>query len=71
MTDIILYSTGCPRCTVLKAKLDSKKISYEEIHSIDTMIGLGISQVPVLSVNGQLKDFKEAVDWVNSQEEND
>lgn len=71
MTDIILYSTGCPRCTVLKAKLDSKKISYEEIYSIDTMIGLGISQVPVLSVNGQLKDFKEAVDWVNSQEEND
>lgn len=71
MADIIFYSTGCPRCNVLKAKLDSKNISYEENHSIDTMIGLGISQVPVLSVNGQLKSFKEAVEWVNSQEGND
>ena len=26
---VILYSTGCPKCQVLKSKLDSKNISYE------------------------------------------
>ena len=25
---INLYSTGCPKCTVLKKKLDSKNIKY-------------------------------------------
>lgn len=67
MTNIILYSTGCPRCDVLKDKLDSKAVSYSVNNSVDEMTELGISEVPVLSVNGQLMKFKEAVEWVNNQ----
>ena len=65
--NIILYSTGCPRCEVLKSKLNDKAISYTENNSVDEMTALGITQVPVLSVNGNLYEFKEAVEWVNNK----
>lgn len=64
---IILYSTGCPKCKVLKAKLDSKKISYDIISDTSVMINKGIETVPVLEVNGNVMDFKTAVDWINER----
>lgn len=67
MKNIILYSTGCPRCDVLKEKLDDKSISYRVNESIEDMSELGIVNVPVLSIDGQLLEFKEAVEWVNNE----
>lgn len=64
---IILYSTGCPRCEVLKSKLADKSILYTENGSVDEMTALGITQVPILSIDGQMYEFKEAVDWINKQ----
>lgn len=64
---VILYSTGCPKCRVLKQKLDSKSIHYAEENSVDVMLSLGIMQVPVLSVDGKLLSFSEANEWVNTQ----
>lgn len=64
---VILYSTGCPRCDVLKDKLTEKAVPFTENNSVDEMTALGITQVPVLSVNGNLYEFKEAVDWVNNK----
>ena len=62
---IILYSTGCPKCKVLKSKLEDKGIEFVENDSVEEMTELGITQVPVLSVCGALLDFKKAVTWVN------
>lgn len=68
MNDIyILYSTGCPKCEVLKKKLAEKGVQYTENNSVDEMLKLGMEAVPVLKVNDRLLDFKEAVDWVNKQ----
>lgn len=67
INEIVLYSTGCPRCTVLKKKLAERGIAFEEENSVDKMIGLGITTVPVLKVNGRLLDFTAAVKWVNEQ----
>lgn len=64
---VILYSTGCPRCDVLKDKLTDKAVPFTENNSVDEMTALGITQAPVLSVNGNLYEFKEAVDWVNNK----
>lgn len=64
---VILYSTGCPRCNVLKSKLSEKEIEYSEITSVEDMKTLGITEVPILSINGQMHDFKSAVEWVNKQ----
>ena len=65
--DINLYSTGCPKCEVLKKKLTEKDIPYTENNSVDEMLALGITQVPVLDNNGTFMDFKQAVEWVNKQ----
>lgn len=64
---VILYSTGCPKCKVLKAKLDSKEISYDIISDTSVMINKGIETVPVLEVDGNVMDFKTAVDWINER----
>jgi 5'(3')-deoxyribonucleotidase/glutaredoxin len=65
--EITLYSTGCPKCKVLKKKLKEKGIKYTENNSVDEMLSLGISQVPVLSVDNKLLDFSTANNWVNQQ----
>jgi len=64
---VVLYSTGCPKCNVLKKKLDAKKIVYSVNDSVEEMLQIGITQVPVLCVDGKLLDFKPASDWINEQ----
>lgn len=66
MDKVILYSNNCPRCKILKRKLDDNKINYEIIDDVDIMIDKGLSTVPVLEINGRMLDFKEAVEWVNN-----
>lgn len=63
--NIKLYSTGCPKCKVLKAKLDSKGIEYEIIDDVDEMMRLGMTTVPCLGVDDKIMNFKESVDWIN------
>ena len=64
--DVVFYSTGCPKCKVLKAKLDSKSIDYTIFNDVDRMVEMGITTVPDLMVDGKLMNFKESVDWLNS-----
>lgn len=65
--NVVLYSTGCPKCNILKKKLTEKNISYTENQNVEEMIALNINEVPVLSVDGELMNFGNAVKWVNSQ----
>lgn len=65
--DIVLYSTGCPKCIILKKKLAEKDIQYVENNDVEKMTSLGIDYVPVLCVNGKMLQFKEANDWINQQ----
>jgi hypothetical protein len=65
MISIVLYSTGCPKCSILEKKREEKKIPYDTVTDIEEMITLGINEVPVLSVNGDLLPFAKAVKWIN------
>ena len=65
---VTLYSTGCPRCKVLKSKLDSKGIDYTIFNDVDRMVEMGITTVPNLMVDGKLMNFKESIEWVNTVE---
>lgn len=64
---VILYSTGCPKCKVLVAKLNAKNIKYNTVSDVSIIISKGISTVPVLEVNGTIMDFKTAVKWINER----
>lgn len=66
--NVILYSTGCPKCNVLKTKLANKKIKYIENNNVDDMLSLGIEEVPVLSIDERLLTFTEANQWINESE---
>ena len=67
--EIILYSTGCPKCKVLERKLHDKGIYYTKNKSLNEMERLGFTTVPVLYVSGKYLKFNEAVKWINEQEE--
>lgn len=61
---MVLYSTNCPKCKILKEKLDSKHIEYEINSDIDKMISLGFTHVPILEVSGKYLNFAEAMKYI-------
>lgn len=65
--EVTLYTTHCPKCTVLEMKLSQKNIPYTQETSMEEMQRLGILSVPMLKVNNKMLPFKRAVDWVNEQ----
>lgn len=63
---INFFTTGCPKCKILKKKMDDKGISYNTVTDIEVMTALGIESVPVLQFDdGALMDFGQAIKWVN------
>ena len=63
---IIMYTTHCPQCKVLEKMLNDKKIEYTQITDIDIMKSKGIQSVPYLEVEGELKNFKESMEWIRN-----
>lgn len=65
---VILYEHGCPRCKVLKTKLDQKGIRYETVNDIAIMKAKGFSEAPKLEISdGTILGFKEAIEWIKEQ----
>ena len=65
---IILYSTGCPKCSVLKAKLDKANIEYEVINDMKIMLDKGFMAAPKLEVidgdTTKVFDFAPAINYI-------
>lgn len=61
---ITLYSTGCPKCSVLKKKLDMAHIKYEICREINIMEQKGMKSAPALEVDGKILDFNAAIKWL-------
>lgn len=78
-SNIVLYSTGCPKCEVLKKKLDQNAIPYTICKDTELMKQLGFEEVPILRVGNKCSmagnyfetfrdmNFTEAVQWINEQ----
>lgn len=66
-TEITLFTTHCPKCKVLRVKLDAAGINYSIVEDIEVMRQLGINEVPYLRVNGELMNFSTAIKWVNER----
>lgn len=73
---IRLYSTGCPRCNVLKKKLDEAGIEYETITDTTEIARvldeIKTDMVPILSIDEDeeitvFMEFPQAVKWVGEQ----
>lgn len=66
---IILYTTHCPMCKALKMKLDEQSITYTCVDNVEEMLKLGIRNAPVLSVDGKLLNYREALLWLRGEKE--
>ena len=65
--NVILYSTGCPKCNILKKKLADAKIDYSVIEDVDVMVSKGLKDVPWLEVDGNLMNFADSSKWINER----
>jgi glutaredoxin-related protein len=63
---VIFYSTHCPKCNVLKKKLDQKNVAYEEVNDVEIMTQKGFMQAPMLEVDDKVMNFSEATNWINT-----
>ena len=61
---IILYSTNCPKCKILKAKLDEKNIEYIINSDVNEMLSKGFKIVPVLEVDERILNYLDAVKYI-------
>ncbi len=61
---ITLYSTGCPKCNILKTKLNEKGVEYEICDDVDAMQEKGFTVVPMLEVDGKIMNFLESNKWI-------
>ena len=63
--EIILYSTGCPKCKVFEKKMDSAALEFtietdnEKVK--DACEKLGTLSVPILEIDGRVYGFTDAV----------
>ena len=64
--NIILYTTHCPKCTVIEKKLKAKNIPFTEVDDVETMQALGFHSLPVLKVDDEILNFQQAYKWVFS-----
>lgn len=66
---VTLYTTHCPRCSVLEKKLKAKNVGFSEVSNVEIMKSKGFTNVPMLDVDGIVMDFISANEWVNSLED--
>ena len=64
---VTLYSNDCPKCKILKLKLDNKNIEYSLCSDINIMMSKGFQSTPMLEVDEKTMNFNEAINWVKEQ----
>lgn len=65
--NVTLYTTHCPKCSVLEKKLKMAGVEYTPSEDIQKMLELGFKSAPVLDVDGEIYLFKEACIWADDQ----
>lgn len=69
---VTLYSNDCPRCKMVKASLDAKKIPYEIVSDEKQIVEMaekhGVMSLPFAVIEGIFYGSKELQKWVIAQE---
>jgi len=65
----IVILGDCPRCSVIKTKMERKNIKFQTITDEDkiqdTALALGIRELPISFVDGEYKTFMEMNKLIN------
>ena len=66
---IVYSSSTCPKCKVLKTKLDKAGIEYQVNENIEDAKALGIKTLPYVQLqDGTLLDFGKAIAFIRDME---
>lgn len=66
--EIVLYSSStCGMCKMVKDALKKAKISFNVNQDENYMLSHGISNIPILEVNGKRMNAQEAIKWINGR----
>lgn len=67
MSNIILYSTGCPACMAVENMLKNNSIPYTKTDDVEGLIERGFTRVPVLQ-NGEeyIEDIEEILSFIKN-----
>ena len=69
---ITLYSTGCPKCKVVKSKLEALNINYRLVEDIDEINvyadSYDIHEAPFMVVDGNIMLFKDILRFLKEKE---
>lgn len=66
---IVLYTTKtCPKCNIVKAKLEKKHINYTVIDDPNVLAEKGYFSTPVLEVDDvPMNNMLDINEWINKQ----
>lgn len=67
--EVVLYTTHCPKCKVLEKKLRDAHLFFKTVDDEQAMIEKGFMEAPKLEVDGEIKGFAEAIDWLKTIKE--
>ena len=71
MSNVTLYSTGCPKCKIAEKLLSEKDIFYSVITDKDKITEIadshGFTAVPFAEINGEITDSAGLFQWINNQ----
>lgn len=62
---VTLYSSGCPQCTLLEKMLQQRNVDYAIESDEDIFQELGFLSMPMLEVNGEMMNMKQAIVFIN------
>ncbi len=65
MEEIVYFGNGCPKCEILKKKLEDKEVNYK-VGELQEIINAGFRNVPVLKINNEYLDFAKAINYINN-----
>ena len=69
--ELTLYTIGCPKCNILKKKLDLAQIEYKICDDVETIRNKGYTVLPILEIDNTPYEFGNAVKWVNERINNE
>ena len=68
MNKIVFYhQQSCGPCKMVESLLKKKHIEYESCEDLDIMSSKGITQTPVLEIDGEFIKGKDLFTWINKQ----
>ena len=63
--NVIYTQENCPKCKILKKKLNDKGIEYTECSDVSVLMSKDIEFTPMLEVDNNMMSYTDAVKWVN------